>query len=56
MRSHGSSLWGFGDNILQGWFKTSPYLKYPTTLRSVGSLVLSQSKQEIAKILAFWDK
>ena len=22
MRSHGSALWGFRDNILQGWFKT----------------------------------
>ena len=22
MRSHGSSLWGFPDNIIQGWFKT----------------------------------
>ena len=31
----------------------SPYLKYPTTLRSVGSLVLSQGKQEIAQIQGF---
>ena len=22
MPTHGSSLWGFRDNILQGWFKT----------------------------------
>ena len=34
----------------------SPYLKYPTTLRSVRSLVLPQGKQEIAQILGFCNK
>ena len=29
MRSHGSSLWGFRDKILQGWFKTKTTSIFP---------------------------
>ena len=29
MRGHGSSLWGFPDNILQGWFKMKTTSIFP---------------------------
>ena len=29
MRSHDSSLWGFPDNILQGWFKMKTTSIFP---------------------------
>ena len=29
MHSHGSSLWGFPDNILQGWFKMKTTSIFP---------------------------
>ena len=47
MRSHGSSLWGIGDNILQGWFKTKTTSIFP--VRGLASLILiskyAQSRQ-----------
>ena len=38
MRSHGSSLWGFRNNILQGWFKMKTTSIFPVC--GLASLIL----------------
>ena len=38
MRGHGSSLWGFPDNILQGWFKMKTTSIFP--VHGLASLIL----------------
>ena len=38
MRSHGSSLWGFRNNILQGWFKMKTTSIFP--VHGLASLIL----------------
>ena len=47
MRSHGSSLWGFRNNILQGWFKMKTTSIFP--VHGLASLILmskyTQSRQ-----------
>ena len=40
MRSHGSSLWGFPDNILQGWFKMKTTSIFPVHGLAVCNLIL----------------
>ena len=47
MRSHGTSLRGFGNNILQGWFKMKTTSIFP--VHGLASLILmskyAQSRQ-----------
>ena len=38
MRSHGSSLWGFRNNILQGWFKMKTTSMLYTTILSFATM------------------
>ena len=50
MRSHGSSLRGFGDNILQGWFKMKTTSIFP--VHGLASLILmSKYAQSITAVL-----
>ena len=62
MRSHGSSLWGFRNNILQGWFKMKTTSIFP--VHGLASLILmskyAQSRQFVVgfrdNILQSWFK
>ena len=58
MRSHGSSLWGFGDNILQGWFKMKTTSIFP--VHGLASLILmskyAQSRQFFVGVSRGWFK
>ena len=57
MRSHGSSLRGFPDNILQGWFKMKTTSIFP--VHGLASLILmskyAQSRQFFVGVSHFPD-
>ena len=58
MRSHGTSLRGFGDIILQGWFKMKTTSIFP--VHGLASLILmskyAQSRQFFVGVSRGWFK